>query len=456
MYDSPNRNMTWTRASAPLADKRHSKPCKFFQRGACALTAEECKFAHVKQFSRHTGIPRMQQPCKYFLAGRCTLGEYCRYTHPKELIVQGNATAPGVKRPSFDMPNAFEGHQPEYYYATPTASPQSLHSQLYAPAPLPSPALTELSHLILRDDSAHYSPSDTDADVPSLSRSARSSPSAQSSDIPDDSEPASPDDDAHAFPYTPRAWAASPPPPPAALLPVGACFAAGPFGQAYPAVYGLQPLSPPAAVREPLRSPRAHGGARRGKLFKKKECKYYRAHGCCPRGEDCTYVHLTPRVSVKSPPSLPRRPVKDIEEQHAKGYYPIMWRVIGGGVMMGGQREVCQRYLRGECEEGLDCRFVHPGAEEQTPRDIVPPAPQEMPEDSVKPAAVAPLRITIPAPEKYLPDVSPTLFQRAEQVEDEYSVTDKSSGTFPERPHSTPPCLSRRHSKSASNAPALH
>ncbi|TFY63378.1 hypothetical protein EVG20_g6341 [Dentipellis fragilis] len=475
MYDSPNRNMTWTRAS--LADKRHSKLCKFFQKGACALTAEECKFAHVKQFSRHTGIPRMQQPCKYFLAGRCTLGEYCRFTHPTELSVQGDITAPGVRRASFDMPHASEGHQPEYYYATPTISPQSLHSQLYAPAPLPSPALTELSHLILRNDSSHYSPSDID--VPSLSRSARSSPSAQSSDIPDvvDSEPASPDD-APDFPYTPRAWAASPPPS-SALLPIGSCFVPGPYGHAYPspypACYGLQPLSPPAGRARAAWPWLAALTRARGRTARQAVQEYIKnastsartdaAHGARAALSMSTYRFCVCGASADdgSPPPLPPRPVKDIEEQHAKGYYPIMWRVIGGGVMMGGQRKVCQRYLRGACEEGLDCRFVHPGeenpaalfdslpidAEEQTPRDIVPPAPQELREDSVKPAAACPLRITIPAPERYLPDVSPTLFHRAEQEEEEYRVSDKSSGTFPERPHSTPPCPSRRDSKVA-------
>jgi hypothetical protein len=65
-------------------------------------------------------------------------------------------------------------------------------------------------------------------------------------------------------------------------------------------------------------------------------------------------------------------------------YYPITWRIIGGGVMMSGSRrqpyivlhtyanttigEICQDYVAGHCSEGLDCKFSHPASvDEQEP-----------------------------------------------------------------------------------------
>jgi hypothetical protein len=35
-------------------------------------------------------------------------------------------------------------------------------------------------------------------------------------------------------------------------------------------------------------------------------------------------------------PQLPPKPVSQIEENKKKNFFPISWRVIGGGVKMGG------------------------------------------------------------------------------------------------------------------------
>jgi hypothetical protein len=37
---------------------------------------------------------------------------------------------------------------------------------------------------------------------------------------------------------------------------------------------------------------------------------------------------------------LPPKPTSIYEENRKNGYFPISWRVIGGGVMMGGKRTV--------------------------------------------------------------------------------------------------------------------
>lgn len=46
-------------------------------------------------------------------------------------------------------------------------------------------------------------------------------------------------------------------------------------------------------------------------------------------------TELTPPANAKLPP----KPLDRYEECRAKDFYPVTWRVIGGGVMMGGQSE---------------------------------------------------------------------------------------------------------------------
>ena len=71
-------------------------------------------------------------------------------------------------------------------------------------------------------------------------------------------------------------------------------------------------------------------------------------------------------------------PPSKADESHDQNIYPITWRVIGGGVMMGGQStytprvlplcmlitsfsgEVCTRYKDEVCPDGDDCPHVHP------------------------------------------------------------------------------------------------
>jgi hypothetical protein len=44
-------------------------------------------------------------------------------------------------------------------------------------------------------------------------------------------------------------------------------------------------------------------------------------------------------LSSQPPYDLPAKPLSAVEEQKKRGFYPISWRVIGGGVMMSGKRE---------------------------------------------------------------------------------------------------------------------
>ena len=48
------------------------------------------------------------------------------------------------------------------------------------------------------------------------------------------------------------------------------------------------------------------------------------------------------------------------DAQKKNNFYPVTWRVVGGGVMMSGRREPCEAFMAGHCAEGADCRFAHP------------------------------------------------------------------------------------------------
>jgi hypothetical protein len=81
--------------------------------------------------------------------------------------------------------------------------------------------------------------------------------------------------------------------------------------------------------------------------------------------------------SVDSP-QAPSEPRSKADEEGERNMYPITWRVIGGGVMMGGQStnltrvltlcsptglkgEVCPRSKDGVCPDSDDCPYAHPG-----------------------------------------------------------------------------------------------
>ncbi|KAG9315856.1 hypothetical protein JVU11DRAFT_3505 [Chiua virens] len=103
--------------------------------------------------------------------------------------------------------------------------------------------------------------------------------------------------------------------------------------------------------------------------YKTKPCKFYAATGKCTSGEKCTFIHDpeskgngdTPRTELAPliDADLPPKPRDRYEEYRAKDFYPITWRVIGGGVMMGGKRQICPAFTAGYCKYGDDCKLAH-------------------------------------------------------------------------------------------------
>ncbi|KAH9936077.1 uncharacterized protein B0H18DRAFT_311534 [Fomitopsis serialis] len=135
-------------------------------------------------------------------------------------------------------------------------------------------------------------------------------------------------------------------------------------------------------------------------LYKTKPCKFYFTDKSCIKGDKCNFIHdeweralrpsrpksekrmppplstlgrrptgeaprqphpTTPRPTELHAHALPKRPAEDAQRARNPNFYPITWRVIGGGVLMGGRREICQEFMAGRCHEGADCKYAHPG-----------------------------------------------------------------------------------------------
>jgi len=65
--------------------------------------------------------------------------------------------------------------------------------------------------------------------------------------------------------------------------------------------------------------------------YKSKPCRFFPTERGCPKGSLCTFIHDELKHQIPSP-------VKDSnlkEESCRKNYFPVPWRVIGGGVRVG-------------------------------------------------------------------------------------------------------------------------
>ncbi|KAN0087500.1 hypothetical protein V8E55_006121 [Tylopilus felleus] len=123
------------------------------------------------------------------------------------------------------------------------------------------------------------------------------------------------------------------------------------------------------AVPTPFALPGRDDPKKKPFAYKTKQCKFYATNGACTSGEKCTFIHdpeaegnakkPPPTLALPSDAKLPPKPLDKFEDYRAKDFYPITWRVIGGGVMMGGQRQICPAFAAGQCRYGNDCKFAH-------------------------------------------------------------------------------------------------
>ncbi|THH00823.1 hypothetical protein EW026_g1773 [Hermanssonia centrifuga] len=147
------------------------------------------------------------------------------------------------------------------------------------------------------------------------------------------------------------------------------------------------------------RSSSRNSGNSRGCFYRTKPCRFFHIAGFCIKGDRCNFIHeydapsIEPSMrNVVEPPadasdnqvktnetakiqserSSPQvSPSLDLENKGNCNYYPITWRVIGGGVLMSGPPgEICEAFMAGHCSDGPDCRFSHPSAAEEDPVEV--------------------------------------------------------------------------------------
>ncbi|KAI6016244.1 hypothetical protein EDC04DRAFT_2749651, partial [Pisolithus marmoratus] len=144
-----------------------------------------------------------------------------------------------------------------------------------------------------------------------------------------------------------------------------------PFGRFVIPPFVAQPPMQSTAPSHDKRTPRM----RKPFACQTKPCRYFVATGKCPSGNKCTFIHdSVPRKSTEnSSNTSTNMNARELESKkhdcQSKDFYPITWRVIGGGVMMGGERKICDAFIAGHCEDGEDCKFAHETALE-TDREL--------------------------------------------------------------------------------------
>ncbi|KAJ7078648.1 hypothetical protein C8R44DRAFT_95658 [Mycena epipterygia] len=345
----------------PPQKKRHTKPCRYFQIGRCPHAAQEdCDFAHV--FSDMATLPAPKQ-CRYYLQGNCTNGMWCQYRHgeasPEDVSLLDDSQKANalLARREFGVqnPNALQtrigavppamyipGHFNELYSAPTPWSPyaEGFHSPLEFAPP---------SYLLPPHPIVSPAASSDSIDCPTPSSSPTSSVSDDGVLFPAD------DASGHYSYFNPE--------PQVPYL--GSPYADDHYSQSLPlsvmpATYGMMPMyeifspkAPPSASFYsspgfPLhpQSPRAPVNRLKLANYRTKPCRYFKPGSVCPNGDACTFIHADPERS-NEPPSptpeavklqheLPSKPLSAKEENSRKGYFPISWRVIGGGVLVGG------------------------------------------------------------------------------------------------------------------------
>ncbi|KAL0960746.1 hypothetical protein HGRIS_005770 [Hohenbuehelia grisea] len=328
---------------SPASKRRHTRACKFFQINTCPHSAEECDFAHIL-----TGEPAFQnaKPCRYYMAGHCSNGVWCRYKHPLDRTLEISDprlfNSPDIRdlepaltqqtlrmrSPSASPEKRFTSSPPRPTVQIPPARP--VYPSAVSP-PWPaysypeffgSPNAYQPDVDVLRSPYIPHAHPETHVVPPEWG-------SPQGSNFSDDM---SEGDFAFHGSSPPRRGPASSP---VAMAPQWAMTGTGQYS-------GVESFVPMYQPRRLMRLPSPESPRTKGRAanFKTKPCKFYRPDMGCPNGADCTFIHDKSekrRSEAYSPenPSLPSRPLSQQEINTSKGFFPVSWRVIGGGVKIG-------------------------------------------------------------------------------------------------------------------------
>ncbi|KXN88097.1 hypothetical protein AN958_07556 [Leucoagaricus sp. SymC.cos] len=332
---SRERKVSTKAKKPPPLKKRHTKPCKFYQFGRCTNTAEECNFAHVMV------LPGLSLPPTLAMSPVTGAGVYVNALGAQLCQLHVGSTpslSPNVPAPytgNYPYPSPYTPY-PSYYAPW---SPGNYGDHPGAP-PIKTGAYTA--------NNQSFNP--TEAESPSVSISTSTDSSAVSRlDTPGgDGGPVGALELTGIGKYGEsgmvRVLDADP-----SLMPSGYIFDGN--GGGYPSAPpppwdagGMQSYSQAAGfgsgdqkVSLTRSSSRASSRSKAAKFYKTKPCKYFSIENGCPNGDSCTLHSIYDgHVNERAPQTEDAEPGDNKEKK--KNFFPITWRVIGGGVLMGGKQ----------------------------------------------------------------------------------------------------------------------
>ncbi|KAG7088174.1 hypothetical protein E1B28_012193 [Marasmius oreades] len=270
--------MEKVRPEMKASKNRHTRPCRYFQTNSCNKSVDECDFAHV--IADDSITQRHAKLCRFYLGGYCRNGDSCLFRH------DGSGTD-GVDSERWEDEVLKE-------------SPRSFSSD---------ESSCKFTHLPLL------------CIPPTSLGSPGSSPSAYWGQMYDGV-------------VSPRYYSEDVVP---YYFPVMMTRKSVPITTVRPVTPHLDPRLGDATAVSPSRS------RSKAKMYKTKPCKFYRTPEGCPKGGECTFIHedFEKRIPISTTftrnyrPELPSKPLSPLEESRKRGFFPITWRVIGGGVLMG-------------------------------------------------------------------------------------------------------------------------
>lgn len=312
-----------------------STVCRYYAAGRCRR-GSACRFVHLHPESvpQEYAYPNEHgvrtRICHYYAAGHCQRGSACHFVHsPPQSVPQEYAYPDGHEvhtRSPHKWCDQYIGHSHGYTaYA------------IYTVAPHVAPYGFDAGDAV--DNSSDISSSD-------------STPSDQSLDaafkVMTIKEPVSSE-------HLPSAFSQSSP---SLQYPhnTGTRYSNVAFSG-----YTPTGLKHRAATRR-----KAAQGKEKQTLYRTKPCKFFSEGKTCRGGNKCRFIHDVEKgkqakkadnqARGTAPSHLLPKPRSLQEEIKARDYYPITWRVIGGGVMMG---LPCKAFAAGYCPDGKDCRLAH-------------------------------------------------------------------------------------------------
>ncbi|XP_006462599.1 hypothetical protein AGABI2DRAFT_179291 [Agaricus bisporus var. bisporus H97] len=333
---------TKTKKYPPLK-KRHTKPCKYFQFGLCTNTAEECNFAHVSVMPSLTFPPSMQG---LHGLGRGHASSYtgaCSYVnpYPTQPPYYYHPWAPASLYPGH--PGSFTVGSPEIptNVQSPDVKSRSYSTSMSVASPQLDAPCVDFDSTV---GALGLTRNEENEDEKDCVRTGN--PNVRVEDRPLFDRP-----EGYAMRESP-VWDSS----------------GTPHQTSWDGAWG----SRNQATRGPRRSI-IRTVSRKTTKYKTKPCKFYTVENGCPNGDRCTFIHSTdvppvpPMTLSHSQNTRPRRksdsylqapciatfkgsgepdierPRVDTSEtednkEKKKDFFPITWRVIGGGVLIGGKR----------------------------------------------------------------------------------------------------------------------